>query len=327
MSDFGTATLDLRGKADFRPLFQEPVPKLTEFWNRLIHHNALCVYFFLMTAVIYGQTKIDISGTVEWDRMEINAAVSLDLASANIRLPTGRTQGEELIGAEYIALIRPHILSIPVDSSLTIEDYIEAGNFSLLRAEGLALSARAVPPSLSPDFTKLKAQYTISIAGISAEFIRHTRPAETRRVLIPAPTTSYTGIIIMAAEELPVHGMKALSLTLPCLFPKIWDTDMNLIYERNMLEVQNPRSPMVRYAAAEGIFRPTPSGLSPELSALVGDKPLRIIARGVFGKRPTDPIIDREDALTIISSEENRRLLREGKVVIVLNDEVLQDEF
>ncbi|GHV92441.1 hypothetical protein AGMMS50268_29440 [Spirochaetia bacterium] len=35
MSDFGTATLDLRGKADFRPLFQEPVPKLTEFWNRL----------------------------------------------------------------------------------------------------------------------------------------------------------------------------------------------------------------------------------------------------------------------------------------------------
>jgi hypothetical protein len=35
MSDFGTAALDLAEKADFRPLFPKPVPKLTEFWNRL----------------------------------------------------------------------------------------------------------------------------------------------------------------------------------------------------------------------------------------------------------------------------------------------------
>jgi hypothetical protein len=261
--------------------------------------------------------------------MEINAAVSLDLASANIKLPTGRIQGEELIGSEYIRLIRPSILSIPVDSSLTIEDYIKAGNFSLLQAEGLALSARKVPPSLSADFTKLKSGYTISLAGISSEFIRHSRPAEIRRILTSAPVSSYTGIIIIAAEELPVHGMKTSAFTLPCLFPKIWDTDMNLIYERNTLNTgggQSPRS-MVHYTAEEGIFRPTPSGLSPELEALVGERPLRIIARGVFGVRPTDPIIDSADALTIISSEENRRLLREGRVVVVLNDGVLKSKF
>jgi hypothetical protein len=34
-SVFGTATLDLSGKAGFRPLFRKPVPKPTEFWNRL----------------------------------------------------------------------------------------------------------------------------------------------------------------------------------------------------------------------------------------------------------------------------------------------------
>ncbi|GHV42293.1 hypothetical protein AGMMS49546_20400 [Spirochaetia bacterium] len=280
---------------------------------------------FLMTMAVYGETKIDIAGTIEWDKMEINAAVSLDLASANIRLPTGRNQGEELISSEYIALIRPWILSIPVDSSLTIEDYVEAGNFSLLQVEGLALSARTAPPSLSTDFAKLKTSYTISLAGISAEFIRHSRPATIRRVLSPVPAVSHTGIIIIAPDELPVHGMNHSALALPCLFPKIWDTDMNLIYERNTLEVQNPqRSPMVRYAPEEGIFRPTPSGLSPEITALVGDKPLKIMARGVFGIRPTDLIIDSADALGIISSEENRRLLREGKVVIILNDKVLK---
>jgi hypothetical protein len=35
MSDFGTATLDLKGKSDFRPIFLRAGPKLTEFWNRL----------------------------------------------------------------------------------------------------------------------------------------------------------------------------------------------------------------------------------------------------------------------------------------------------
>jgi hypothetical protein len=51
---------------------------------------------------------------------------------------------------------------------------------------------------------------------------------------------------------------------------------------------------------------------------------LRIIARGVFGARPTDPIIDRDDALLILSTEANRRLLREGRIAIVLNSEVLK---
>jgi hypothetical protein len=285
------------------------------------------VLLFLCAAV-YAQMKIDIAGTIDWEKLEFNAAVSLDLASANIRLPTGRNQAEELIGAEYVRLIRPGILSIPVDSSRTIENLIETGEFSLLRAEGLALSAHAAAPSLSTDMSRLQANYSLSLAGISAELIRHRQPAEIRRVLSPPPSAAYTGIIIIAAGELPVHGMSRSALALPCLFPKIWDTGKTLIYERNMLAVTaGSGNAMVRYTRGENIFRPTPSGLSPEISAIVGDRPLRIIARGVFGIRPTDLIIDEADALALISSEENHRLLREGRVVLVLNDTALQSRF
>jgi hypothetical protein len=38
-------------------------------------------------------------------------------------------------------------------------------------------------------------------------------------------------------------------------------------------------------------------------------------------------IIDRSDALLIISSDNNRSLLSEGKVVIILDDSVLKREF
>jgi hypothetical protein len=282
------------------------------------------VLLVVSCAGLQGQTRIDIAGAVEWDNMEINAEVSLNLASANIKLPAGRTQAEALIGAEYIRLIRPGILNLPVDSSATIASLINRGEFSLLQAENLALGARMVPHSLSPDLSTLSAAYSVSLAGVSAELIRHSRPAEIPRTLSPVPAPAYTGIIIIAGGELPVHGKKSAALPVPCLFPKVWDTEMNLIYERNMLEPRNMT--MVRYAPAESVFRPTPSGLSAEITALVGQTPLRILARGVFGERPTDPIIDRADALQIISSEENRRLLREGRVVLVLDGSVLKSE-
>jgi hypothetical protein len=172
--------------------------------------------------------------------------------------------------------------------------------------------------------TRLSGGYSLDLVKLSAALIRHTRPAEVMRTLNPVPAPAYTGIIIIASEELPVHGMKGAALPLPCLFPKIWDSDMNLLYGRNMLDPRlAAERPMVRYASEDQIFRPGPSGLSTEITALVGPRPLRIFARSVFGIRPTDPVIDREDCLLIISSGENRRLLQEGKVVIVLKEETL----
>jgi hypothetical protein len=289
----------------------------------------LCGFIFLLAIIpgqaAFGQAKVGIAGVIDWETMEMNAVVSLDLASANIKLPTGRTQAESIISAEYLRLIRPGIFSLPVDSSATIADLIQSGEFSLLRSENLALDARSPPPSLSPDLAKIQGFYSISLAGISADLIRHKRPAEIKRTLNPAPAPTYSGIIIIASDELPVHGMKSSALPLPCLFPKIWDTNMDLIYERNML-ARDGASPqiMVHYTSAKSIMQNTPSGLSKEVTAIAGANPLRILARGCFGIRPTDLIIDKEDALLIISSEANRQLLRDGKVVIVLNDEVLK---
>jgi hypothetical protein len=273
----------------------------------------------------YGQ-NLDIAGAVEWETMEIRASVALNLASAGIRLPTGRAQAEELISTEYPRLVRPSILSIPVDSSSTLGDLVDRGEFTLQEVGNIALGARRIPPALSTDMTSLTAGYTIDLTRIGAALIRHSRPMDMIRPLRPVPAASYTGIIILADESLPVHGRNTGSLVLPCLFPKIWDTEMNLIYERNMMNTETARNTgMVRYVTESGVFRPTPSGLSPELHSLVGNNPLRIIARGVYGIRPTDPIIDREDALIILSSRENLQLLREGRIALMLNRTVLRN--
>jgi len=282
--------------------------------------------FLLLSGVFsFGQAQVGIDGAIEWERMEINAVISLDLASAGIRMPAGRMQGEAILASEYLRLIRPEIMNIQVDSSSSIGDLIGRGEWCLFELESLALQARAVPPALSLGFDRLSAFYTLGIAGISRAFIRHRQPVDIPRTLSPVPAPAFTGIVIIASDVQPIHGRQGSDLIRPALFPKIWDTQMNLIFERNML---NPNAgAMVRYFCRQGIFAGGPTGLSPEVTAVVGERPLRIFARGAFGVTPTDPIISREDALMIISTPENRNLLREGRVAIILDDSVLRSPF
>jgi len=232
---------------------------------------------------------------------------------------------EEILREAYPRLIRTFLLSVRFDSSSTVGDMVDRGEITLAELDVISQAARQVPPSLSPDFTRMNGRYTVFMENLGALFIRHRQASEPARPFIPIPTANYTGIIIVADGELPIRGRVGPAILEPGLFPRIWDTDMNLIYDRNMFDPAIGRERlMVRYAVPESIFRPTPSGLDGELSALLGHNPLRIIATGGFGITPTDPIIDRQDALRILSSDNNRRLLREGRVLFVLNEEMLK---
>ena len=272
-----------------------------------------------------GQIRFETSYSVDWVRSEMLALADFNLAQAGIRLPSGRFQAEEILLESYTRLLRPLLLPLRVDSSTTLRELLDRGEIRLEDMDRFSREADRMPPSLSRDLGSMYSSYRISLERISAFLMRHRPGAEPERPLIPAITADYTGIIIIANGELPIHGRHSSALLEPCLFPKIWDTNMNVIYDKAMFE-PGERNMIVHYTVQENVFRPTPSGLEGELAALAGPRPLRIFARGVFGVYPTDPIIDREDAMRIISSENNRRLLREGRVIFVLNEESLQPQ-
>ena len=278
------------------------------------------ICLFLLSLSLHAQ-EITISGILEWERMEFNANISLNLQKAGIKLPAGRSRAEALLEDELPELIRPFINEIQADSSSTIADLINRGELS---PEAFMGKIRSLPPALTPDLVSVFGKYTINLTGLSAELIRHSRAQRINAPFIPTPVRDYTGIIIIADENLPVHGRATSAIVQPCLFPKIWDNDMNLVFERNMIDPQTGRNKgLVRYISRESIYRAVPSAMDEELIKLVGDNPLRIMARGVFGAVPTDPIIDKEDAHLILSTENNRRLLLEGRIAIVLDKKEL----
>ncbi len=272
--------------------------------------------------------KISLRGHVAWDQFRLHATSSLDLAAAGLSLPTGRAQAEELAAMEFPDLVLAPLLRLPVDSADDLSDLIDRGEYALRDLGSVSSGAQKAAPYLSVDLQTLNTAYAVDLLPLQAALIRHRTATDVPRTLMDVPSRPYTGIIILADDPLPVHGKKTVARGQPCFFPKIWDSDMNLLYERNMVDPLRAKSAgIVRYAAARRVLASTPTGLDDDLRALVGDHPARILARGFFGVRPTDPIIDRNDALELISREENRRLLREGRVVIVLAEEVLAFSF
>ena len=280
-----------------------------------------------LACAVWGQeeqVRFNVSVSVDWLQRQFSAQASYNLSQAGVKLPTGRLMGEEILKNAYPQLLRPYLLSLRVDSDSVIKTVVDNGELSFDDIDSLSIGADKTPLSLSPDLAVMIGRYTIPMEKISALFTRHRQAAEPETPLLPVQTADYTGIIIIADRELPVHGRVSGALLEPCIFPKVWDTNMNLVYEREMSDPGNRESTLVHYALTETVFRPTPSGLEGELADLLGSRPLRIIARGVFGVHPTDPVIDREDALKILSTDNNRRLLREGRVVLVLNEKMLK---
>jgi hypothetical protein len=283
---------------------------------------ALCAALALAASVSAAAQgyRIDLKRAISWDKLQLEASSTLDLASARLKLPTGRSQAEEIADMEFPRLVQPTILALPVDSSATVGDMIEAGSLTLNDVVTTVSMARRSAPVLSTDLGTLSVAYSIDLHSLSARLVRHRQAAEPKRTLEGRATRPYTGIVIYAEDPLVVHGRHDVERARACFFPKIWDSNMNLIYERNMVEPELARERgIVRYVSV----REAEKG-GPAFTDLVGSSPLRILASGLFGIRTTDPIIDRDDALKITSSVENRRLLREGRVVIVLGEEALR---
>lgn len=248
---------------------------------------------------------------LRWDTMTLTAQVSLDLRAAGIRMPSGRTEAERMIERDLPSLLKETVFLIPVDSYRTVGDTLEDGTLSINDILSVIKSLDRTESRFSLDFNYFHTVYVLPLTGIASLYVRHSRPYELPAPLDYVPAKPYTGIVIYAKGELPVHGEHAQAKIVPCLFPRVFDERMDTILERNIV---NPEA-IRRW----GIVGYTDDLEAAALEERTGDNPLRIAASGVFGTSRTDIVITRSEALRILSLPQNRALLREGRVVVVID--------
>ncbi len=248
--------------------------------------------------------------TVDWEKATLTLNLSTTVSDSGKNAPAAGYRSVQNIDRNLSQMLSRAILPIQVDSLHTAADLVTS-------TPGLYQSFGAVSeqvqkgyPTYSPDLRTVTIPYMVSLfPAVGALFIQHAEPTQIDRTLRWVPTDKFTGLVIYAKGSLPQHGTQRSGSLVPCLFPKILDSNMKTVVQK----LQMDPSFLKKWGAAAY----TQGFGEKEFIDRIGLSPLRVVAIGLFGETPTDPIISADDADKLLSTDNNRRILAQGRILII----------
>ena len=267
------------------------------------------------TGAFASEPSLESTSEINWITRRFTSNLSLDTKKAGLEMPSGKKKASALIKSKMSQLIQPPLLALYTDSSSTLEDFVINEELSLDEVYHFIMNGYKTPDVFTKDAATLYSTNTLEIDKIGQNLIKHKYGYSPEDPIDLVPSRAYSGIIIDARGTLPVHGEFINEKTNACFFPTIWDENMNIIYEKNSADPQ--------IVIDTGLVSYDYSNNTERYSARVGSDPLYIRATEVYGINRTDPVIKRTDALKILTIPENVELLRQGKVVILLDQDKL----
>lgn len=194
------------------------------------------------------------------------------------------------------------------DNRGTLENLMSRNPAARTHVEELALSLSREWSRISDDYKQIEAAYIIDLSReiplIFPNSSREEHPA------IPpgwraVPEDDWTGIVIYVPEELPVRGTGLTAGVIPALRARILTDSLEVLTD----------------SAIEGSGTLSYLSIDERIRAeeLVGRRPFRTMARGLYGDFPSDIILSEDDTSDILASESGRRALAEGRIIILLD--------
>ena len=277
--------------------------------------KSLLVFLILFAAsAVFAENKntsVEAISSINWITREFKTDISLNTEKANLQMPSGKKTASFQIKSKMPPLIQPALLSLFENSEKNLSDTVIADELSLDQVYNFIMGGYKTPDVFTKDMAFLRTTNTVNVKDLSKLLIRHTYAYNPEKPIEYVASRPYTGIIIDARGSYPVHGEYVSSEISPCFFPQIWDDQMNRIYEKNNADPAIVESiGLVGYHYSEN---------EADYADRIGLDPLYIKATEVYGRNRTDPIIKHKDALKILTVPENVQLLKEGKIVVLLD--------
>ena len=302
------------------------MPILNKMKKNFFKKGVLAIFFLgtIFSAAAQGKKTYDpeapLSSTssVNWMEKKFTSTISFDLEKANIPMPSGKNSAITIINSHLPNLIKDPLLTLRVDSSHSFGDYILEHIVSFEDVMKIVGSGEKSLGYFDNESFLFKTKKNLNLNDISSLFVRHNEPYSRRKSIDTISSRAYTGIIIDARGRLPVHGEFVEERVNPCFFPKIWNEKMEVIYERGMMESALEKE--IGECAYDW------SGDINRYKDRIGSDPIHISAQKVYGRNRTDLIISDDDTLRIFSVPQNAELLKKGKIVILLDRDVLEHD-
>lgn len=279
---------------------------------------SLCLLIFTVfnaNPAFSAEPSVESTSEINWITRTFTSNLNLDTKKAGLKMPSGKKKASALIRSKMPQLIQPPLLSLYTDSASTLEDCVIEEKLSLDDVYEFITNGYKTPDVFTPDAANLYSTNTLDVDRLGEKLVRHNYGYTPEEPIDLVASRAYSGIIIDARGKLPVHGEFVNGDVNACFFPTVWDENMNIIYEKNEAAPDIVRK--------KGLVAYDYSTSTDRYVGRIGTDPLYIRATEVFGINRTDPIIKRSDALKILTVPQNVKLLNEGKVVILLDQEQL----
>ncbi|MEE8441173.1 MAG: hypothetical protein V3S41_05580 [Spirochaetia bacterium] len=272
---------------------------------------------------VFAQAEVNqqVTTFVDWKSGALLVTVRRVLPATGPNLPAAVSEVRTAIERDSVAIIVEQLRTLPYDSLRTVNELLLEEPHLVGSLVQAASGARMTDARPTPDLRQVEVNFRLDLyGGLLAALIRHDRPVSLNGILGWTATTEYTGIVIYAADELTVHGTGNTARLQPALLPGIYYyTEAGDGVERLMEGgYVDPR-----HVVQWGPVLYSDDILDSELSARIGTHPLRIIAYGAFGRYPTDVVISYHDAVQVLANENNRSLIAEGRVAIIIGSDQL----
>ena len=286
--------------------------------NGSVRSSLLVLAMITLSAVLPAQqTRADrISTEVDWDARLVVVTVERPISAVTTPGPAAVSRTQRSIRDDAASILLPILADIQFDSRRTVGGVVSETEELIAALERAAQRARPVDASAREDLSAASVTFAVDLyRDLGAQFVTHSRAVPLERRLGWVAHTDYTGIIIHAADALPLFGTDEIVRPEAALFSGIYylEDDTGLLYRLAEREHYAPEQ-----LETQGAIAYTSDIQATGFSSRIGARPLRILALAAFGERPTDIVISERDALQIMASEANRGLLRSGRVVVVL---------
>lgn len=278
---------------------------------------SLIVFLFAPLARQAANTpgsEVSFEATVDWERGILTLEGERNL-EGNYAGNSARARRRIL--SERAPAFRNAVRTLAITSTDTGEDIISDNPEILEEIDNREQRGTAGGVRPSEDLLTARTRIEYPLYETVAAVIRsHEIPKPVPEAESWVPSKEYTGVVIDARGQLPVHGEERQDHLHPTLLPKLYDSNTRLLLDGEMIEPE--------YIRRWGSVGFTTSSELEASEERIGDDPMFVAADGLFGERPANPIIPYEAAEQLLTIEHNRKMLSEGRVVILVDPESLE---
>lgn len=274
---------------------------------------------FLLVALVspYAQSpRTTVESSLDWSNSTLSLTIGADRERDGRNSAAASLDAQRRLEDLFLDQLLERLYQVPVDSRRTVGEVIEQEPWIAADVVDLALDAQRSVPYASADLSRLYRRFSVRIFPDFADiFVQHEVPFRIEEVVQWIPTREYTGLVIYAAEPLPVRGETTadgnpvVRYVVPALFPEIYDENFRPVLQQDMLYPD--------WIRRWGVVEYTEL-VDADWADRVGQNPMRITARQAFGVRPSNIVIDPLDADRLLATATNREILKQGRIVVIL---------